>query len=251
MDKATYYRYLKKGKTCGVFLHGWGGDSKAWQFMERPMLDSGYSFLSIDLPGHGLSVRPTKFITMKDYAKDVVDILSKERINQVVLIGHCFGGMVAQEIAIRYPRKVKELILVNTDYKMPAWINYGDLIFPLFKIIRTKPKYIHRDFTKYRGSVDIDLRRLLDDISHAGTYSYFIIYQGLKNWNRETAIKTVYLPALIIGGEHDIIFPIKRQKQLAKNLPRAKLVFLNTNHLAPVNAPEELKNQILQRLSQE
>jgi pimeloyl-ACP methyl ester carboxylesterase len=245
MNKQVNYHYLKKGSPCFVFLHGWGGDLSVWGFMEQAVLAKGYSFLSIDLRGHGYSARLKKPTTLKQYAQDVMDIFNEIKLNQVILVGHCFGGMVAQETALRYPNRIKKLILICSNFHLPFWAVLGNIFLPLLNLVKLGPKPGHRDFSKYRGSHDISFRRLLSDIYHAGNYSYIRIYKGIKKWNKEYDLKQIKKPVLIIAGKKDIIFPPGEQKKFASLFPKAKLVYLNTNHLAPINNPEEVRELIL------
>lgn len=248
MTRDIYYRYLKKGETCCVFLHGWGGDGNVWNFMEKPIVNRGYSFLSIDLPGHGLSKRLNKPMTMQDYAKDIFWVLNKEKINKVILLGHCFGGMVAMQYVVSFPAKVQQLVLICTSYKLPFWVGLGGLVLPIFKFIKTKPKLKQRDFTKFRGTSDLGIPRILSDINHAGTYSYYAIYRGTKNWDVSRKLLRIKKPTLIIAGKKDIVFPPYQAFKLAQKIPLSRLVFLDTNHLAPVNALEKLRQAILEDL---
>jgi 3-oxoadipate enol-lactonase len=243
------YYYSKKGKQPNlVFLHGWGGDSNVWRFMKQALATRNISFLAVDLRGHGLSVRLNKPGTMKEYAQDIKAILDKEKITQAVIVGHCFGGMVAQELALTYPNRVQQLVLVATNCKLPTWMDLGELFFPLIKLIKTKPKFRHRDYTKFKGSSDIGLVRIYSDIIHAGTFSYFSIYRGIKNWDIEKQLKNVKAPVLIIAGREDTIFPQSVQIKLNQSFKQARLKFLATNHLVPVNAAKQLEEIILKEV---
>lgn len=239
------FKRKKSSLTCCVFLHGFGGDGSVWQFMKAPALKKGFSFLSLDLAGHGLSYRLKKPIRMKIFAQEVIKLLDKLNIKKVYLVGHCFGGMVAQEISLMTKNRVEKLVLICSGFRLPSWTRQFKFFLPIARHISLGPKYKHVDFTKFKGTGDFDLKRLWSDISNVGLNSYINIYESLKNWNNESCLAKINIPALVIGGKQDRVFPKRIQKKLAALLPQANLKFLNTNHIAVVNNPKEVKNLIL------
>lgn len=245
MNSKIFYNYKKTGKITVVFLHGTGGDLSVWDFMEKPILDKGYSFLSIDLPGHGFSDRLTKTINMQDFSQSIKGILDKEKIEKIILVGHCFGGMVAQELGLMIPKKIMKMILICTYFKPPWWAKYFNPLLSIIKHFPFGPIKEHVNFAKFKNTQDIDVKRLWSDISHVGLASYLKIYSGIKDWNIRDRLKSINFPVLIIGGKKDIIFPPKNQQELAKAIPNAKLILIDSNHIAPVSNPELLKKIIL------
>ena len=79
-----------------IFIHGAGGDLNAWKEQEHFFHKNGLSTIAIDLRGHGLSDRPNsvRSYRLECFAKDIHQIIVKEKIKKFVMIGHCFGGMV-------------------------------------------------------------------------------------------------------------------------------------------------------------
>ena len=104
-----------KGKTL-VFLHGALVSSTMW-INQIEYLKDYYQTVVIDLPEHGKS----KHICINEYtvqeiSKIVVDTLNSNGIDSFHICGHSLGGMVAQEIALTHPGRVKSLILAETSY---------------------------------------------------------------------------------------------------------------------------------------
>lgn len=62
----------------------------------------------------GQSQKPDLPYSMLDYAKDAVGVIDAFNLPQVKLAGYSFGGMVAQEVAIRWPERVSQLALMAT-----------------------------------------------------------------------------------------------------------------------------------------
>jgi len=67
-----------------------------------------------DLPGYGRNSKLQSPETIQDYALYVLAELDKENIHTFHSLGHSMGGMIAQEIVLRAPERVKKLILYAT-----------------------------------------------------------------------------------------------------------------------------------------
>jgi malonyl-CoA O-methyltransferase len=102
-----------------VLLHGWGCDSNSWQPISESLQSLG-EVLSIDLPGFG------KKDVLNDFALDsIVELIAAQIPNHSVLIGWSLGGMLAVQIAARYPSKVSRLITLATNVKFVVSDDYA------------------------------------------------------------------------------------------------------------------------------
>jgi pimeloyl-ACP methyl ester carboxylesterase len=73
-----------------------------------------YSVYAIDLAGHGESGLERTEWTIENYGKDVAAVIEKEKLNNVILIGHSMGGPVVLSAAHLMSDKVKAIIAVDT-----------------------------------------------------------------------------------------------------------------------------------------
>ena len=90
-------------------LHGWGFNGTIWEETARALANRA-SVNCIDLPGHGQSPMPLDNYTIKVLA----DTIAKTLPEQGNVIGWSLGGMIAMQIALRHPEKIKRLILVGS-----------------------------------------------------------------------------------------------------------------------------------------
>ncbi|MET9436654.1 alpha/beta hydrolase [Streptomyces sp. NPDC006551] len=100
-----------------VYVHGLGATAAAY-FTEaavHPLL-AGHRSLLVDLLGHGLSDRPTRFdYTLESHADALADALTVAGVSGAQLIGHSMGGSVAIVLAARHPHLVSRLVLVDAN----------------------------------------------------------------------------------------------------------------------------------------
>lgn len=94
-----------------IFMHGWGLNSAVWQPTIQ-QLQNHIEVTTIDLPGFGLNLNNS----MSPYTlTKVVDKIQASIEKPSILVGWSLGGLVATDLAIRYPDKVKGLITVASS----------------------------------------------------------------------------------------------------------------------------------------
>ena len=102
-----------EGEPALVFIHGWCCDRSYWS-EQLPHFAEKYKVVAIDLAGHGESELGHKEWTMGAFGEDVVAVLNKLNLEQVVLIGHSMGGFVILEAGRQMPQLVIGLVGVDT-----------------------------------------------------------------------------------------------------------------------------------------
>lgn len=91
--------YLKIGdsKKFLVFLHGWGADLNSFLFAKDYFGD--YTKIFVDFAGFGRTLEPSKPYFVSDYVKELRELLQSFEIDELILVGHSFGGRVAVKFA--------------------------------------------------------------------------------------------------------------------------------------------------------
>jgi len=95
-----------------VLVHGLGSDANDWLPVARD-LARDHRVVFIELPGHGIAPMTTPF-ALEQATLALDRALAEQAKEPVVLVGHSVGGLVAAAEAIRAPRKVRGLVLVET-----------------------------------------------------------------------------------------------------------------------------------------
>ncbi len=92
------------------FLHGKAFQAETWKELGtlQAIIDAGFSFLAIDLPGFGQSAEA-------DIAEDIIinKVMESADLEQIILVGPSMGGKIALEFCLDNPEKISALVLVG------------------------------------------------------------------------------------------------------------------------------------------
>ncbi len=108
-----HYEVDGVGTTALLFVHGWSCDRSYWGGQASHFAQQ-YKVATIDLAGHGESGLDRKAWTMAAFGEDVVAVVNKLGLTQVVLIGHSMGGPVVIEAVRRMLDRVVGIVGVDT-----------------------------------------------------------------------------------------------------------------------------------------
>lgn len=106
------YEVRGEGDPALVFVHGWSCDRSYWS-AQLPYFARDHLVVAIDLAGHGESGLDRKEWTMGSFGEDIVAVVRKLDLDEVVLIGHSMGGPAVIEAARRMPEGVLGLVVAD------------------------------------------------------------------------------------------------------------------------------------------
>lgn len=111
--------YLRVGSGEPLLLiHGVGMNAGIWApQIER--LKRRFDVIALDLLGHGASPLPQEDAELTDFADQAISLLDHLRLASVLLVGHSMGALVAQEVALRAPERVRRLVSLNAVFRRP------------------------------------------------------------------------------------------------------------------------------------
>src|SRR5512144_2870392 len=98
-----------------LFISGTGGDLRVKPNVFDGPLAKAFDVLAYDQRGLGRSEKPDRTYTMADYADDAAALMASQGWDRAPVVGVSFGGMVAQELALRHPARVSRLVLACTS----------------------------------------------------------------------------------------------------------------------------------------
>lgn len=96
-----------------VLVHGWMCDRSYWD-KQVPALAEGFGVVTVDLAGHGESGLDRRTWSIASLAGDVETVVEALDLDDVIVVGHSMGGLVALDAARRMPERVIGVIGVDT-----------------------------------------------------------------------------------------------------------------------------------------
>src|SRR5258708_11506520 len=112
-DIRIYYEQRGEGPRLLV-ITGTNGDLRRKPSVLESPLARRFTLLAYDQRGLGQSSKPDRAYRMADYAGDAAQLMAAVGWSSARVLGISFGGMVAQEFALRHPQKVERLALACT-----------------------------------------------------------------------------------------------------------------------------------------
>ena len=109
-----------KSKPAIIILHGWGLSAKRFGPLADVLKKKGYRVFVPDFPGFGASKMPPRPFFLSDYVSFLAFYIQKNKLQDVVLIGHSFGGRVSLKYAMSPRPYLRALILTGTPGFTPV-----------------------------------------------------------------------------------------------------------------------------------
>jgi len=226
-----------------LFISGTGADLRRANTALTSPLTKDFQILSYDQRGMGQSEKPDRPYTMQDYAEDAVAILDAYGWDDALLAGYSFGGMVAQEIAIRWPERVTRLILMATTAG-----GEGGSSYPLENLSGLPPEERARkamevsDLTftqKWQAdNPEASQMRITNKIqaqkefagepnAAMGARRQLAARAGHNTYDR---LNCITAPTLVLSGTHDGQAPMPAQKAMAEAIPNCQFEIMPGSH---------------------
>ncbi len=206
MDITLYYQE-KGNKEPFILLHG-NGQNGSYFKNQIDYFSNRYRVIALDTRGHGRSPRGTKPFTIEQFSCDLCDFMEELEISEAVILGFSDGANIAMKFAMKYPNRVKALIL-----------NGGNLNPSGVKITTQLPIEIGYKIAGRFASKSPEAKKNAEMLG---------LMVNDPNIERNELSK-ITAPALVICGRNDIIRE-SHTKEIAKNIPNAKLSIIRGNH---------------------
>ena len=205
-----------------VLLHGWGLNSGVWQGI-LPSLSSSYRVTSIDLPGYGHNHSQLPDVYDLD---SLADCIAKYLPENCILACWSLGGLVAQQIALKFPEKLNQLILICST---PKFSQHHDWHGIEEKVLKMFSEQLTIDFSKTlerfmaiqamgSPSARHDIKQLKRGIEDYPSPSPIALAEGLKLLNEcdlRQQLNQLKVPCHAFLGRLDSLVPVKIEQQLA------------------------------------
>jgi len=217
-----------------------GGDLTGWR-RTTPALARELRVIAVDHRGNGLSDEPPGPCTMATFVADALAVLDDAGADRAHVVGLSFGGMVAQEMALTAPDRLRSLILAGTHAGQahmvgrPATVPKGEPWRAMYA-----PGFPER----HPEDVAEDLRTGASRPPHPlGPRRQ---WEAIQGWSAFERLGEIAAPTLVLHGAEDQLIPVGNAEVLASRIPRAELVILEgTGHVIDGERPETVSAAVL------
>lgn len=225
-----------------LVIMGTGGDLRRRPNIFEAPLTGAHIVASYDQRGLGQSDKPPGPYSMAQYADDAAGVLDALGWARVAVMGISFGGMVAQELAIRHPGRIERLVLCCTS---PG--GAGGASYPLHEVQDIEPGERTRFMlpisdTRHDLAWQEAHHEVVDSLVAMATYDPYADEPGRAmgaraqlearrlhdTWDR---LDQITAPTLICAGRYDGIALPATQEKMAGRIPNSRLEFFEGGHL--------------------
>ncbi len=231
-----------RGKPAVVFVHGWCCDKSYWKF-QVPYFAERHKVVTIDLAGHGQSGLGREDYTIKAFGNDVVAVVEKLELDEVVLIGHSLGGPVIIEAARQMPEHVIGCVGADTlhDIGKPYSVEENEKMIVKLKsnFVETMQNFV-RDVFTIEAEPEV-VEWAVDNMSSVNPKACISVIENIGKYDLKEAVKDVQVPIVCINSD---FLPMKAEanRKYAQNY-KVKMM-PGIGHFVMMEDPENF-NQLL------
>jgi pimeloyl-ACP methyl ester carboxylesterase len=254
-----HYRIVGQGPPL-VLIMGLSGDLTWWDLLARE-LEEDFRLLLFDNRGAGLTDKPEERYTIPLFASDTVGLMAALGVSRAHVFGVSMGGMIAQELVLRYPDRVDRLVLGCTH------AGGGGFTMPSAEAVRAmtltrgkSPEEIARqNMTLLFGPT---YRQEHPDLVEAMIHRYvqnpplrkpftqqFWAALGHDCYDRLPEIRKL---TLILTGDADALIPPENAETLQARIPgSSRVVLRGAGHVFFIEHPAETAKALKKHLLEE
>ena len=262
------YEILGKGEPV-ILVHGFGSNKEGWIAQFYP-LSKHFKVIRFDNRNGGKSYRPHIPNTAEMLADDVRGLMDYLQLETSHIIGWSLGGIIVQNFAIKYPNRIKKLILINTVMGAPYNQGVEMLKNNHIKTLEARKKDPVQAFwdgarlgfshgfrkkmkanpkKKFHGSWSVEDLIKFENLNPPTPQD--IIHQSSALLQRITKddLKKITTPTLLIASSHDKLTSSNSMIEMHDVIPNSKLTVIDkAGHSSPLSKAPEINKLIMEFL---
>lgn len=241
--------YQSEGQGIPVlFLHGLGGAARQFHAQLAHLAPRHraprFHAIAWDMPGYGRSA-PLPLVTMDALAAALAGFIAALNLDRPVLVGHSFGGMLAQRLLAGAPRVARALVLAQTSAAFggrdPAWAE----TFVATRLAPLDAGHSMADLAPIlvadmvgQGADPAGIATAIDTLAHTPPATYRDTVLAMRGFDERVALPRIAIPTLVLAGTHDAQAPAPAMQRMAAAIgTAARYIEIGTGHLAHLERP--------------
>lgn len=219
------YRFDGPAHAPVVLLLGALGPQWTMWEPQLPELTRTTRVLRLNYRGSGSSPAPVGDYTLPDLAADVRAVLDRCRVGQVNVVGAALGGMIAVQLAVTEPERVRRLALISATARVSAPGRWWNHVTDVRRngvhaaIAELSKHWFTPEFATARPDICSRFEQEAARMQPAGLAGCLAATAGT---DQRGALAQVRAPVVVLAAAHDTMTPPAHGKRIAARLPRAR-----------------------------
>ncbi len=247
---------LKVSDQPVVLVHGLGGSTMLWQ-PNVTALATGRRVFVLDLPGHGLSDKPSVPYSVGFFSEALIGFMDALGLERVALVGHSLGGHVCLRLALEQPQRVARLVLVDagglgleidTAFLQPMLAGLSrEAVETMLRGLFHDPAFVTNRMVE----------ATLETLEQPGAWEALVTAARLTAADGAQAetlterMGELSLPVLVVWGGEDAIVPVAHGRAAQAAIPGAELwVAEEAGHCPQLEKAEAFNTRVVTFLEQ-
>jgi len=236
-----------------VLSHSLACNQSMWD-EQAQLLKSRYRVLRFDTRGHGGSDAPAGAYTLEMLSEDLRGLLDALSVEHAHFLGLSMGGMIGMTFALKYPKRLRTLILCDTSSRIPTEAG------PIWEgRIKTAAEQgmeplveptLQRWFTEpfYNSNKEM-MRRVAQMIRTTSPAGYIGCCKAIPSINVTDRLASLTLPVQVVVGEQDVGTPVAMSRAIQDAIPGSEIVVIpSASHLSNLEQPAAFNKAVVEFL---
>jgi 3-oxoadipate enol-lactonase len=250
--RSLYYEEAGEGPAI-VLGHSFFCSGEMWRY-QVPVLAKSHRVITLDYRGHGRSSPVREDLDVYDLMDDTLVVLDHLGVEQAIWAGLSVGGMTAMRAALKFPERVRALILLDTDAGAErSWIKMKNRpmgagtrllgLRPFLPAIvkamfgpttcRENPQLVEEWKGRFAAADAESMRHYLEALMRRDSVA--------------PHLEDIQVPVLVVVGAEDRALPPALSRKIADALPNSSLVEIpRAGHLCTLEQPEAVTAAMLE-----
>ena len=242
----------EKGEKCVVLLHGYLESLMVWEDF-IPHLYKQLRVVTLDLPGHGISVVNGECHTMEYLADVVADLMASLGVERYTVVGHSMGGYVALAVAEKYADRLEGVVLLSSTPN-PDTDEKRENRRREIALVKSGKKDMLAGVAPEAGFAVVNRPRMKDYIADLTEQVHLTEEEGIvallngmiERKDQNEMLQKSAVCQLFILGKQDGYIPMEVAEAMVARHPQAEIAWLEeSGHMGFLEQPEACAEALL------
>lgn len=241
------YTPAAQSRAAVTLVNGHARSSTDFRAFAKFLTERGFTVLLFDNRGAGQT--ETGPFTFEEMVEDILGLLDSQNVSKTYLLGISYGGVICQNLAARFPNRVRALVLASTTAES-RFLDSSRRLSELPLDVRQK------EMSRYFGSAftqknPVLFKSLIKQMAGGFDDEDFVEKarmqrRALNEFDFSHLLSQIQCPTLVLHGLEDEVIAPDSARLLQKNIPGSELeLWEGVGHLFLAEAPKRFYERVL------